>query len=169
MRKIQRMRERPGKDMHAVGSLMNQRLIDELRLVVYPIALLVLPGLDHRFRWSAVPVWGVVLGDVLVAIGFYLIFLVYRENTFTAASIEVATGQKVIATGPYAVVRYPRHASGSLYVFGTPLALGSYWGFLALAAMMPFLLWRPLDEESIRGSCRDTRNTGSVYVIVSCR
>jgi dihydrofolate reductase len=42
---IRRMKERPGKDMHAVGgatpvgSLMNQRLIDELRLVVYPIVL----------------------------------------------------------------------------------------------------------------------------------
>jgi len=113
------------------------------------IALLVVPALDHRFGWSAVPVWGVVLGDVLVAIGFYLIFLVYRENSFTAATIEVAAGQKVIATGPYAVVRHPMYASGSLYMLGTPLALGSYWGVLALAAMTPFLLWRLLDEERI--------------------
>ena len=42
---IQRMKQQAGKDMHAVGgatlvgSLMNQRLIDELRLVVYPIVL----------------------------------------------------------------------------------------------------------------------------------
>src|SRR5262249_20359725 len=88
------------------------------------IALLVVPALDHRFGWSAVPVWCVVLGDVLVAIGFYLIFLVYRENTFTAATIEVAAGQKVISTGPYAVVRHPMYASGALYILGTPLALG---------------------------------------------
>ena len=113
------------------------------------IALLVVSALDHRFGWSDVPVWAVVLGDVLVAIGFYLIFLVYRENTFTAATIEVAAGQKVVATGPYAVVRHPMYASGSLYTLGTPLALGSYWGFLALAAMAPFLLWRLLDEERI--------------------
>ena len=39
------MKQQPGTDMHAVGgatlvcSLMNQRLIDELRLVVYPIIL----------------------------------------------------------------------------------------------------------------------------------
>jgi protein-S-isoprenylcysteine O-methyltransferase Ste14 len=113
------------------------------------IALLVIPGLDHRFGWSAVPVWLVVLGNVLVAIGFYFIFVVYRENTFTAATIEVVVGQKVITTGPYAVVRHPMYASGSLYVLGTPLALGSYWGFLAFAAMAPFLLWRLLDEERI--------------------
>jgi protein-S-isoprenylcysteine O-methyltransferase Ste14 len=113
------------------------------------IAVLVVPALDHRFWWSTVPVWGVVLGDILVAIGFYLIFLVYRANTFTSAVIEVAADQKVISTGPYAVVRHPMYASGSLYMLGTPLALGSYWGFLALAAMAPFLLWRVLDEERI--------------------
>ncbi len=93
--------------------------------------------------------WGVVLGDILVAIGFYLILLVYRANTFTSATIEVAADQKVISTGPYAIVRHPVYASGSLYMLGTPLALGSYWGFLALAAMAPFLLWRLLDEERI--------------------
>jgi dihydrofolate reductase len=42
---IRRMKQQPGQDMHAVGgatlvgSLMNQRLIDELRLVVHPIIL----------------------------------------------------------------------------------------------------------------------------------
>ena len=113
------------------------------------IALLVVPALDHRFGWSDVPAWGVVLGDVLVAIGFCLIFLVYRENSFAAATIEVAAGQKVVATGPYAVVRHPMYASGSLYMLGTPLALGSYWAFLALAGMMPFLLWRLFHEEKI--------------------
>jgi protein-S-isoprenylcysteine O-methyltransferase Ste14 len=113
------------------------------------IALLVVPALDHRFGWSAVPLWGVVLGDILVAIGFYFIFLVYRENSFAAATIEVATEQKIITTGPYAVVRHPMYASGSLYMLGTPLALGSFWGFLALAVMTPFLLWRLLDEERI--------------------
>jgi protein-S-isoprenylcysteine O-methyltransferase Ste14 len=113
------------------------------------IAILVVPGLDRRFGWSAVPAWAVVLGDLLVAIGFLLIFVVYRENTFTGATIQVAPGQTVISTGPYAIVRHPMYASGALYMFGIPLALASYWSYLALAAMMPFLLWRLLDEERI--------------------
>jgi protein-S-isoprenylcysteine O-methyltransferase Ste14 len=113
------------------------------------IALLVVPALDRRFGWSSVPVYGVVAGDVLVAVGLYLVFLVYRANTFASATIEVAVEQKVITTGPYAFVRHPMYASASLYTFGTPLALGSYWGFLALAAMMPFLIWRLVDEEKV--------------------
>jgi len=113
------------------------------------IALLAVPALDRRFGWSVVPVWGVVLGNVLVAVGFYFIFLVYRENPFTAAIVEIAANQKVIETGPYAVVRHPMYASGMLYMVGTPLALGSYWGFLALIVILPFLLWRLLDEERL--------------------
>ena len=111
------------------------------------IALLVVPAFDHRFGWSAVPFAGVVAGEVLVAIGFWLIFLVYRENTFTSATIEVAENQKVIASGPYSIVRHPMYASASLYLLGTPLALGSYWGLVPTATMMPFLIWRLFDEE----------------------
>jgi protein-S-isoprenylcysteine O-methyltransferase Ste14 len=111
------------------------------------IALLAVSAFDRRFGWSAVPLGAVVAGDVLVAIGFYLIFLVYRENTFTAATIEVSENQKVISTGPYAVVRHPMYASASLYLFGTPLALGSYRALVPIVAMMPFLIWRLLDEE----------------------
>jgi len=113
------------------------------------IAALVVPGLDHRFGWSHVPVPFVVAGDVLVAIGFYLIFLVYRENTFTSATVEVAAGQRVIATGPYALVRHPMYAGGAIYLFATPLALGSYWGFVPIVVVLPFLVWRLFDEERL--------------------
>jgi protein-S-isoprenylcysteine O-methyltransferase Ste14 len=111
------------------------------------IALLVVPALEYRFKGTSMPVALTLIGDLLVAIGFYLIFLVYRENTFTSATIEVAANQKVISTGPYASVRHPMYASASLYLFGTPLALGSLWGFVPLGMMIPFLIWRMFDEE----------------------
>lgn len=111
------------------------------------IALLVVPALMYRFHGATVPAGVSLLGNVLVAIGFYLIFLVYRENTFTSATIEVAADQRVISTGPYAIVRHPMYASASLYILGTPLALGSLWGFVPVAVMLPFLIWRMFDEE----------------------
>ena len=123
-----------------------QRLI-MLFMSIGFIALLVVPALDFRFGWSSVPVGVVVVGDILVVTGFYLISLVYRENTFTSATIEVAKGQRVISTGPYAIVRHPMYASAAIYLIGTPLALGSYWGLVVLGAMIPFLLWRLFDEE----------------------
>lgn len=110
-------------------------------------ALLVVPALDHRFGWSHVPTGVVIAGDALVALGFLFIAIVYRVNTFTAATIQVAKDQTVISTGPYAIVRHPMYASALLYLGGTPPALGSWWGFIAIAAMVPFLVWRLVDEE----------------------
>ena len=111
------------------------------------VALLIVPALDYRFGWSSVPTGVVIAGDLLVVVGFYFIFLVYRENTYTSATIELAPGQTVISTGPYAIVRHPMYASALLYLAGTPLALASYWGLIPLAALLPFLMWRLFDEE----------------------
>ena len=111
------------------------------------VGLLVVSALDARFGWSVVPLGAVLLGDALVIAGFYFISIVYRENTFTSATIEVAKDQKVISTGPYAVVRHPMYAGALLYLLGTPLALGSYWGLVVFGAVLLLLLWRLSDEE----------------------
>src|SRR4030095_16522837 len=57
--------------------------------------------------------------------------------------------EPVTSTGPYAIVRHPMYASGIWYVLGTPLALPSYWELVPIAATMPFLIWRLLDEERL--------------------
>jgi len=111
------------------------------------IASLVVTAVDHRFVWSSAPLYAVIAGDILTALCFHIMFLVFRENTFTSATIEIAEDQKVISTGPYAFVRHPMYAGGLLLFIGTPLALGSYWGLIAFVAVLPALLWRLLDEE----------------------
>jgi len=113
------------------------------------IALLVVPAFDRRIGWSSIPTCGVLAGDVLVVIGFYFIFLVYKENTFTAATIQVVAEQTVVSTGPYAIVRHPMYASGLLYLLGTPIALGSYRGLIPFVCLVPFLIWRLFDEERL--------------------
>jgi protein-S-isoprenylcysteine O-methyltransferase Ste14 len=113
------------------------------------IALLVVPALDYRNGWSHVPLPVVILGDTLVALGFSFIMIVYRANTYTAATIQIAQNQTVISTGPYAIVRHPMYASALLYVIATPLALASWWGLVAVVVFIPLLLWRLLDEEDM--------------------
>jgi protein-S-isoprenylcysteine O-methyltransferase Ste14 len=60
---------------------------------------------------------------------------------------ELAPDQKVISTGPYALVRHPMYAEALVMLLGIPIALGSWWGLLVIAAMMPALIWRLIDEE----------------------
>jgi len=111
------------------------------------IALQVVSALDFRFRWSKTLIALIMVGNLMTAVGFYIVFLVYRENPFTSATIEIASDQRVISAGPYALVRHPMYSGGLLLLLGTPLALGSYWALLAVVAMVPFLVWRLFDEE----------------------
>jgi protein-S-isoprenylcysteine O-methyltransferase Ste14 len=111
------------------------------------IGLIVAPALDHRFGWSAMPPYVALAGDTLVALGFLAVCAVFRENSFTSATIELATDQKVVSTGPYARLRHPMYAGGLVMLAGIPLALGSWWGLLVVVAILPALIWRLVDEE----------------------
>ncbi|MGO9949566.1 MAG: methyltransferase family protein [Steroidobacteraceae bacterium] len=124
----------------------SQKLIQLLASFVF-IGAMILPSLDHRFSWSTVPLPVVIAGDVLVALGLFIVFLVFKENTFTAATIAVSPDQTVVATGPYAVVRHPMYSGALIMLFGTPLALGSWWGLLMFILMTFTIAWRARDEE----------------------
>jgi protein-S-isoprenylcysteine O-methyltransferase Ste14 len=124
-----------------------QRIIMSLALVGF-IGLIVVPAIDHRFAWSDLPPLAVLIGDGLVLAGWLGIFFVFRENSFSSATIEVSADQRVISTGPYAYVRHPMYAVGLLMLFGIPIALGSAWGVLVVVAIIPALVWRLVNEEN---------------------
>jgi protein-S-isoprenylcysteine O-methyltransferase Ste14 len=111
------------------------------------IGLLVIPALDHRLAWSHMPPCLALAGDGLLVLGWIVIFFVFKENTFTSATIELAPDQKVISTGPYAWVRHPMYGGGFLMLLAIPVALGSWWGVLVFVAIIPAVIWRLLDEE----------------------
>jgi protein-S-isoprenylcysteine O-methyltransferase Ste14 len=123
-----------------------QNIIQALAGLAF-IAIFIVSALDHRFGWSTVPAYVTALGDVLVIFGFYLVFLVFKENTFASGTIEVVAEQRVISTGPYALVRHPMYIGALVMLVGVPLALGSWWGLLAIIPMIIVLILRLLDEE----------------------
>lgn len=124
----------------------NQKIIQSLAQASFLLVIIV-PALDHRFNWSVVPLYLNVFGDALIVIGFYIVFLVFKENTYASALVEVTTEQKVISTGPYAYVRHPMYIGALILLFGMPLALGSLWGTLTIAPITTVIIWRLLDEE----------------------
>ena len=99
----------------------------------------IVPGLDYRFGWSTVPFWFVIAADILVFLSYLFIFYVFKVNSYASRVIEVAENQKVISSGPYALVRHPMYSGMLLMYLATPVALASYWGIIP-AALLPFLL-----------------------------
>jgi len=111
------------------------------------IDVFAVPGLDHRFGWSNVPLWLVIVGDLLILVSMWMVYRVFREYSFGSATVEVGKDQKVIATGPYAIVRNPMYSSAAIYFIGVSLALGSYWGLVPSILTILGLVWRLFDEE----------------------
>jgi protein-S-isoprenylcysteine O-methyltransferase Ste14 len=125
-----------------------QKIIMSLAFVAI-FSLLVFCSLDNRFGWSPrIPALLSIFGDLLVAAGLLLNLLVFKENSFGGASIKTEIDQKVISTGPYAVIRHPMYAFTIIMMAGVPLALGSLWGLAVLLIQVPVLIWRILDEET---------------------
>jgi protein-S-isoprenylcysteine O-methyltransferase Ste14 len=133
------------------GPWAEERLEQKIIMTVASLGfagLLLIPALDRRYGWSHLPALVALAGNAFVLLGSYGISRVFRANSFTSARIELAADQRVISTGPYGHVRHPMYATALVMMAGIPLALGSLWGLLALAAMMPALIWRMVDEEA---------------------
>jgi protein-S-isoprenylcysteine O-methyltransferase Ste14 len=113
-------------------------------------AIFVVAGLDAgRFHWSSPSLSVIVLGYVLLCIGFFISVWVYKVNKFAEPSVRIQTerGHKVIDTGPYAIVRHPLYAGGLIMFTGIPLALGSIWALIPTAVGTVIIIVRTVLED----------------------
>lgn len=140
-----------------------QRIMAAVYVVIGSVYIF--PGFDHRFAWSKMPAWLSSLGLVLVLAGYVLVFWVMKYNSYASRIIELAAGQKVVSTGPYAIVRHPMYFGMGVTCLAAPLALGSYYALPVGALIIPLLILRLLKEEKmLRGElsgypeyCEQTR------------
>lgn len=123
-----------------------QKIIQALAAIL-AAALIIIPGLDHHFGCSSLPVAIVLLADALVVLGFAIVFRVFKENSFAASTIKVENEQRVISTGPYRMVRHPMYSGAAIALIATPLALGSLWGVLIALALIAVIVVRLINEE----------------------
>jgi protein-S-isoprenylcysteine O-methyltransferase Ste14 len=120
-------------------------------LVVIWHGWLVLMALDAK-RWgiSHVPEWLNMVGAVLIAVGLFVVWLTFRENSFAAPVVKIQNerGHRVISTGPYGIVRHPMYVGAVVYLLGMPLLLGSWLGLLVLPLIVGALVVRIFIEEA---------------------
>jgi len=125
-----------------------QKLIIKILSLCFILTFLI-PGFDKRFEWSIVPVVVVIVADILVMLGYGICFLVIRENRFASRTVEVEQEQRVINSGLYAIVRHPMYLGVLLMCISLPLALGSYWAMIPALLIIPVLVARIRNEESV--------------------
>lgn len=117
-------------------------------------AATVVAGLDHRFGWSAsasrpVPLWLEIAALMAVIGGYILNFQVLKANRFAASVIQTETGQTVISTGPYGIIRHPMYFSFVMVTLAAPLALGSFVAFPISVLIIPVIIFRLMNEEKL--------------------
>ncbi|HEX6291195.1 MAG TPA: isoprenylcysteine carboxylmethyltransferase family protein [Herpetosiphonaceae bacterium] len=116
------------------------------------LAWLIAMPLDAvRFHWSQMPGWLQVLGAILLLASFYLFFLTFRENSYLspAVRLQAERGQTVVSTGPYRYVRHPMYATAIIFLVGTTLLLGSWYGFVLVLLLAVGIALRAVQEERL--------------------
>ncbi len=106
-------------------------------------------GLDHRFGWSSIPSWVVILASVILLISYTLYAEVMRENAYLSRTVEVQKGQKVVDTGLYGIVRHPMYAVTVWLFLSIPVVLGSWWSLLCFTPYIAVIIIRTLNEEKL--------------------
>ena len=109
----------------------------------------VVAGLDHRFDWSNINTWIVIVASAILLLSYALYAEVMRENEYLSRKIEVQKDQKVIDTGLYSIVRHPMYAVTLWLFLSIPIVLGSLWSFVCFLAYVPLLVIRILNEEKV--------------------
>src|SRR6516162_3185797 len=104
---------------------------------------------DGRFHWFPVPLWVCGVGYVLFLVGMGIVTWAEAVNKFFEVTVRIQTerGQKVIDTGPYAVVRHPGYVAGILFCVGIALCLGSLWALIPAGLASALLILRTRWED----------------------
>ncbi|MEN6327082.1 MAG: isoprenylcysteine carboxylmethyltransferase family protein [Syntrophomonas sp.] len=109
----------------------------------------IIPGFDFRYHWSSVPVWLVIAANLMVFFGYVFIIIVFKENSYASANLQVEENQQIISTGPYGVIRHPMYTGLLMMILFAPLALGSYWAVLPALLYVPWTVIRIKNEEEM--------------------
>jgi len=110
----------------------------------------IVAGLDHRFAWSPVlPLWLIVPGFLLIALGYAFATWALIENRFFSSLVRIQTerGHVVCDSGPYQVVRHPGYAGNMLALLGIVLALNSMWTLIPAAVALIIAVIRTALED----------------------
>ena len=104
-----------------------------------------------RMGWSAVSLWVVLVGYVLLVSGIAVTTWAQAVNPFFEPGVRIQKerAQRVITSGPYRFVRHPGYAAAIAMFITIPLALASWWALLPAALAIALLAVRTALEDGL--------------------
>jgi protein-S-isoprenylcysteine O-methyltransferase Ste14 len=132
------------------GTKAWDRVLMTVLLIAFA-AILPVAGLDDgRFHWAPAPDWAVLLGYVLLVVGFAGIAWAQAVNRHFEPSVRIQSERdhQVISTGPYAYVRHPGYIFANVMALGSALALASLWALLPAIVVIAVLAIRTMLEDA---------------------
>jgi protein-S-isoprenylcysteine O-methyltransferase Ste14 len=131
-----------------------QPLADKLLVfgfvVIFPAYIAFIPLDVFRLHLLLKPQLAVSsVGLLLVIAGWWIVSLAFRENAFAAAIVkpQEESGQTVVDTGVYGIVRHPLYAGVILILIGIALWLESFAAAIASIVPIGLIVLRILVEE----------------------
>lgn len=106
-------------------------------------------GVSFRLRFLMMPKIITVIAAVLFILGYAMYAEVLRENTYLSRTVEVQSGQKVIDSGLYGIVRHPMYSATIIMFLSMPLVLGSLVSFLIFLIYPAVIIKRISNEEKV--------------------
>lgn len=117
---------------------------------VGPMVILIVAGLDVRFKWSPQP----PLALQIVALGIAILGLLVTDwavvaNKFFSGVVRIQRnrGHTVVTAGPYRYVRHPGYAGTILHNIATPVILSSLWAFVPVGLVVCITIIRTVFED----------------------
>jgi protein-S-isoprenylcysteine O-methyltransferase Ste14 len=130
------------------------KVLAPLMAISLSFPLVIVAGLDHRYGWTPLfPLWLIVLGFVLITLGYAFAVWALVENRFFSSVVRIQTdrGHVVCDSGPYRIVRHPGYAGNLLPLLGIVLALSSVWTIIpAVAALIIAVIRTALEDRTLQ-------------------
>ena len=129
------------------------KLWDEVLMRISNLSVIILipavAGLDvGRFQWLSLDVYFAVIRVFLVVLSSFLLNWAMAVNPHFEPTVRIQEHHKVIARGPYSIVRHPGYLSGILFTLSVPLIIGSAFTFIPVAIYCVLMMIRTWMEDN---------------------